>query len=291
MVKKEKIHVRKKRRALWGVTGMLGACLVLAGTWKWDSISAYFTDMDGTVNTFTTGKVDIDVEEPSWPGDQEDLVPGDIIPKDPQITSKASTPSFVYLQIKVPVADVTMVNDDGTRTQKQEHQLITYGCGETPDTTKGEAVALDLKHGLEANINKNAEDSWTLVKEEETSEGAEAPVSHYRVYTYSYNKVLLEGETTKPLFDKVRLLNVIEGELDQTKLSMPVKAFAIQTAHTGTSPDTPDDGNEYPTEVSKVQEEARWAYEKYLNQNAGNGEKDADPDSQIAVHDLAEDEV
>ena len=72
---------------------------------------------------------------------------------------------------------------------------------------------------------------------------------------------------------------------------MPVKAFAIQTAHTGTSPDTPDDGNEYPTEVSKVQEEARWAYEKYLNQNAGNGEKDADPDSQIAVQDLAEDEV
>ena len=118
-------------RKSWGLVGIVGAGLVLMSTWKWGEISAYFTDMDHVTNTFTTGKVDIDLEEPSWPGDQTDLVPGDIIAKDPQITSKASTPSFVYLQIEVPVANVTMVNEDGTKTAKAEHQLITYGCGET----------------------------------------------------------------------------------------------------------------------------------------------------------------
>lgn len=275
----------RKNKILLGMIGLLGAGLVMAGTWKWEDISAYFTDMDGVTNTFTTGKVDIDVEEPDWPGDQTDLVPGDILAKDPQVTSKASTPSFVYLQVKVPVADVTMVNDDGTRTEKMEHQLITYGCGETADATEGEAVALDRKHGLVANINGNTEDSWTLVKSEETATDANLPVTHYRVYTYAYNKVLLEGETTKPLFEKVRLLNVIEGELDQMQLDMPVKAFAIQAAHTGTDPDTPDDGNEYPTDPLAVQQEARLAYEKYLNQNMGNGEKDASAD--IGLEDAA----
>lgn len=265
-----------------GMAGVLGAGVLALGATQWNSIAAYFTDMGGLTNTFTTGKIDIDITEPNYPGDPEDMVPGDITTKDPQITSNASTPSFVYLQVKVPVANVTMVNDDGTRTQKKEHQLITYGCGETADTITGPDVALDTKHGLTANINKNTEDSWTLVKTETTQTGAEDPILHYNVYTYSYNKVLLEGETTEPLFEKVRLINVIEGELDEATLPMPIKAFAIQAAHTGTDPNTPDDDNGYPTSVTDVQKEAKIAYEKYLNQNAGNGEKDAHADVALA---------
>ena len=104
-------------------------------------------------------------------------MPGDIIPKDPQITSKAVTPSFVYLQVKVPVANVTMVNEDGTRTEKEEHQLITYGCGETADSVDGPEAALDMEHGLTANVGKNTEDSWSLVKAETTQTDASDPVS------------------------------------------------------------------------------------------------------------------
>lgn len=254
-------------RKSWGLVGIVGAGLVLMSTWKWGEISAYFTDMDHVTNTFTTGKVDIDLEEPSWPGDQTDLVPGDIIAKDPQITSKASTPSFVYLQIEVPVANVTMVNEDGTKTAKAEHQLITYGCGETADSMEGEAIEIDNRYGLKANISKEAEDSWFLVNEETIAAKEEAPVSAYRVYTYAYNKVLLEGETTKPLFEKIRFINVIEGELDETVLAMPIHAFAIQAAHTGTDSETADNGNDYPKDPSSVQKEAEFAFEKYLNQN------------------------
>ena len=40
-------------------------------------------------------------------------------------------------------------------------------------------------------------------------------------------------------------------------------------------------GNDYPTDPEQVQKEAKLAYEKYLNQNAGNGEKDAHADSSL----------
>lgn len=242
---------------------------------------AYFTDYDHEKNIFTTGKVDIDLTEPNWPGNQENVVPGDIFTKDPTITNKDSVPVCAYLQVKVPVANVTMVNDDGSRTPKADHQLLTYGCGETADTVSGTEVALDAKHGLVANINNNKADGWTLVKSEETTTGIAGAVKRYNVYTYSYNSVLEQGDVTTALFSKVRMMNVIEGELDNTVLEMPIKAYAIQAAHTGTAPSTPDDGNDYPTTVEEVQKEAKEAYEKYLKQNTGLGVQDAGKDAVV----------
>ena len=282
-MKKDRNSLKRVKvfQVVFGMIGFLGAGFLIAGVFKWDEISAYFTDLDHVTNTFTTGKVEIDLEEPAWPGDQTNLVPGDIITKNPQITSKAGTPSFVYLQVNVPVANVTMINEDGTKTEKKEHQLLTYGCGETADTIEGEEVALDSRFGLEANINRNTEDSWTLVKSEELEAEADTQISHYHVYTYAYNKVLLEGETTKPLFEKVRLLNMLEGELDESSLTMPIKAFAIQAAHTGNDSDEADVGNDYPIEPADVQREARFAFEKYLNQK--EGEENTDSDEEIST--------
>ena len=52
----------------------------------------------------------------------------------------------------------------------------------------------------------------------------------------------------------MHFLNVIEGQLGMQQLSVPVRAYAIQTAYTG-------DGGE------TAAEQARAAYEKYVNQN------------------------
>ena len=55
-----------------------------------------------------------------------------------------------------------------------------------------------------------------------------------KVYTYAYNKILKPTETTSPLFEKVIFANIIEKEqLDAQKLSVPVKAHAIQSSNTG----------------------------------------------------------
>lgn len=76
------------------------------------------------------------------------------------------------------------------------------------------------------------------------------------VYVYAYNQVLKPEQTTEKLFDSVRFLNVIEGQLDGQQLNIPVRAYAIQTAYTGGEGET-------------VQDQAREAYRKYVNQNAG----------------------
>ena len=75
------------------------------------------------------------------------------------------------------------------------------------------------------------------------------------VYVYAYDQVLKPEQTTEKLFDSIKFLNIIEGQLSGQQLSIPVRAYAIQTAYTG------GDG------VRK--EKAREAYGKYVNQNAG----------------------
>ncbi len=75
-----------------------------------------------------------------------------------------------------------------------------------------------------------------------------------QVYVYTYNKILKPDEITESLFDKVTFLNIIEGQLDGEALEIPVRAYAIQT--TGTGGDN-----------SNVLNQAKSAYEKYVNQN------------------------
>lgn len=53
---------------------------------------AYLTDAETATNTFTVGKVKIDLEEPGYPGNDSDevknIVPNQEIVKDPQIENK-----------------------------------------------------------------------------------------------------------------------------------------------------------------------------------------------------------
>lgn len=62
---------------------------------------AYLTDStDVLTNTFTLGKVDIEIDEPNWEGDPEDIVPGQSFDKDPTVTVKAnSVDSYVFMSV------------------------------------------------------------------------------------------------------------------------------------------------------------------------------------------------
>ena len=53
--------------------------------------AAYLTDFETATNSFTVGKVDIDLDEPNWkPEDNTDLVPTQVIRKDPYVANKRS---------------------------------------------------------------------------------------------------------------------------------------------------------------------------------------------------------
>ena len=96
------------------------------------------------------------------------------------------------------------------------------------------------------SYSKNSD--WTQMERKE--------IGQNMVYTYAYNHILNPGEKTTTLFDTVTFANIIEGQLDMKQLDMPVRAYAIQATNTG-------DGS------TTVLEQAKAAYQKYVNQNKG----------------------
>ena len=94
-----------------------------------------------------------------------------------------------------------------------------------------------------------AKDSWMQL----SVQNAESR----RTYTYAYKKILKPQETSETLFDTVKFLNLIEGQLDGQTLEIPVRAYAIQTSYTGGSSDN-------------LPEQIKAAYEKYVNSFCAN---------------------
>lgn len=168
------------------------AALAAGGT------AAYLTDFETATNSFTVGKVDIELDEPNWkPDDNTKIVPTQVIKKDPFIKNRGINEAFVYLEVSVPVRNVITAAQDGTRNALAKTELFSY--------------------------IKNKE--WTQLERK--------AIGQNMVYTYAYNHILKPGEKTTTLFNTVTFANIIEGQLDTQQLDMPVRAYAIQSTNTG----------------------------------------------------------
>lgn len=214
-------------------------------------ISAYFTDHEEQTNILTVGKVSINLYEPKWDGEDEngpdvdktpenpdlgvnegkDIYPLKEIPKDPTIKNIGINSSWVYMEVKLPKAEVITANEDGTRNERKMTELFSY----------------------------DIDDNWEEITPDKIKE--ENKVStEYNTYIYAYktslkgsknlvdgNNSVYDGEKTTPLFDKIVFANIIEGQgLEEKELSIPIRAMAIQSDSTGSYLE---------------------AYEKYINQN------------------------
>lgn len=198
--------------------GFVAGVLCLASI---GGVSAYLTDFDKADNQFTVGKVSIDLDEPGFkPEEQTKIEPGKDVKKDPQIKNTGVNDAFVYLEVSIPMAEVEAASEDGTRLGKREQELFSF---QTPT-------------------------NWTKLDSKKTGDN--------QVYVYAYNEVLKPEQTTNTLFDSVKFLNIIEGQIDEKNLSIPIRAYAIQTSYTG-------------GDSASVVDQARTAYEKYVNQNKG----------------------
>lgn len=80
--------------------------LALVGAVGIGATLAYFTDEADAKNIITMGHVDIDIDEPNFPEDKkiENVVPGDVITKDPTITVAEDSES-AYIRAKVILDD------------------------------------------------------------------------------------------------------------------------------------------------------------------------------------------
>ena len=177
-------------------------------------VSAYLTDYEKVSNEFTVGKV-----EPEWkPEENKKIEPSKVIHKDPQITNTGTNDAFVYMEVSIPMANVEAAAENGERLGKKVQELFYF----------------------------EAKDNWMQLSVQNTESR--------RTYTYAYKKILKPQETSEALFDTVKFLNLIEGQLDGQTFEIPVRAYAIQTSYTGGSSDN-------------LSEQIKAAYEKYVNQN------------------------
>ena len=102
------------------LTGVL--CLASVG-----GVSAYLTDFDHVSNQFTVGKVDVKLTEDNWkPDDNKKIEPGKVISKDPKIKNIGINDTFAYLEVSIPMANVTAAADNGSRLEQREQELFLF---------------------------------------------------------------------------------------------------------------------------------------------------------------------
>lgn len=238
--------MNKKRRAaaLIAACGLIGA----VGT---GATLAYFTDEETHTNTFTIGKVEIDGLEQHWdttdndrdgvPDKSENMVPNQEVSKDPQIKNTGINDAIVFVKLTVPVKNVTLVSDDGTKSAKKSQEVFWFK---------------DAADTVSSHVN-NFDPNWIHLTREDTGTNL---AGSSRSYVFGYNTKIAKDQVTTPLFDKIQVKNIIEGEIAENEAqNIIVDYYAIQpTEILENSIDLTDKLDE--TNLAKI-------YDVYMNQN------------------------
>lgn len=253
--------------------GMAAASVVMVGAMAFGGAVAYLTDNEQTTNTFTVGKVQVDLEEPNYPGNGSaevtNIVPNQEIDKDPVVVNTGKNEAIVYASVSIPVKKLVVAGDDGTRRDETMIQVF-------------QTSADDGTNYSDIDVNEG----WVLIKTEyktaagdlvtKLDDSTEIPDSVAEVVrTYGYNAKLGVNETTDSIFDKVKLVNVIEGYVDSTTQDIEVKAMAIQASNI-TGKDTSD-----LSDAAALLD----IYNVYVAQNKDTASQDADTNGKKNLHD------
>ncbi len=199
-----------KKRIITVTLACLFACLACV-----HGAAAYLTDTKTVRNTFSIGEVSIKLLEPDYPGNGSqkttDLVALQEIPKDPQIYNSGKNRAIVFLQADIPMASVIVTDEAGNRQAEENLELFRFR------TSNGKYNSVD--------------DSWRLLStvylDEDEKQTTKEDASICR-RLYGYADVIEAGQTTDSLFDVIRLVNLVEDQLDNTTQKIPVFAYAIQ---------------------------------------------------------------
>lgn len=204
------------------IAGAAVACLGIAG------VSAYFTDAGKITNTFTVGSIKVKPEEPHWDPENppEDITPNQEFAKDPQVENVGKNDAYIFLQVKVPKANVVVAGQDGKKAEAAVTELFSY------------------------EINSG----WAQIAEDTSDE-------EFNLYTYVYGTganakptPLAKDATTPTLFDHIKFANVVEDEgLEGKQLDVEVTTYAIQTNYL-TDGDNNGEDNSSATTAAKIWE-------------------------------------
>lgn len=183
----------EKRRKKW----MLMIAVVMVFWSTAGMTGAYMTYSPQTLkNRITPGSIEVELTETKWvPEKGQQLVPESEVMKNPAVTNTGKNPAWIFLKVQIPRKELVLVDPISRRKQKR---------------TKTELFSFDIT------------EKWELVE----CESQEFAVT----YVYGFQEVVESGDSTTELFEKVKLVNFLEGEISTSeKLMIPVDAMAIQT--------------------------------------------------------------
>lgn len=205
----------------------IGLCLVILAATILNGTAAYFTDEQGVTNTFTSGNVEIKLEETkadnsgtitSGTNAYGKVYPGQTVVKDPVITNTSSTED-AYIAAKVTVTD----GDGDLR-----HQDVI------PDANNGIAIKELLKGGILDSatfVTDVADIEAELAANNVVYQAADPTNGTYTFYFFVKGAVPTTGENSVTLFETMTIpADWDNEEMDQIKqLTIDVKAYGVQT--------------------------------------------------------------
>ncbi len=203
----------KRKWKICVLAGLLAALTTIG----W--VSAYFTDTDTSVTTFTIGKVEIDLQEPEWeakedldgngiPDEAERMEPAQNITKDPLVENTGTNDAFIFVTVETPYRNLITANIDGTKNPAKDVAVYAY----------------------ETNVN------WILLGTTYKKDEEEHYISEKKLYAYAKEDgtciPLKSGASTNTLFDRVTVANILEGQVSEgEKLEQIITAYGIQTTN------------------------------------------------------------
>ena len=214
----------KNGKAMW--LSAITACILVVAV-SVSIVLAYFTDKVYIGTTFTFGNVEIIPDEPDYPPDDPPDTPNEETPKNPLIANNGSEVCIVFMEVKVPVAKFTIVNEDGTKGNEETTEVFWLKTKNGADNTN---TFHDTANGgdwvLLAHTPSSAEGEYTtwLFGYRIALGGTDERVEN--VLNPSEEE-LAKLEKTEPLFDKVQIKNYLEGTLNGT-YSIIVNSYGIQ---------------------------------------------------------------
>lgn len=189
---------------------------------------AYLSDITNTKTNVFSFSADIKgvLEEPNWPGDQENLPPDPKpIPKDPQIRNTCTEDEYVAIKLTFQTGDGTKL--DATQVARLltiidirygltalglpvvssgVHTDINYGSGNyalNNPATQAANLANILADTTSGYNFGTATNQWTAGTVGVTEDSDTATVYFY------YNKIVPAGGSTSPIFNFVNFTNIM----------------------------------------------------------------------------------
>ncbi len=212
-------------------------------------ITAYLKDSDVRRNVITIGSVKTVLDEGGYK-DEQTVVPGQIIIKAPKLTNTGKNDAYVFLKVRVPREQVTLLYEDGGQQGKPKEGL--NGKQELfrmlVDDAEGTASPnKNVKDALTENANSTSKDidfvyhagdtehpGWILIsaKAGTSTVDASGNTEEWDEYVFGYSTKLSPDGETRTLFDKVQLKSMIDSETDGEK-QITVTGMSIQTGNLG----------------------------------------------------------